>query len=481
MKLRFFVLQGVAMCVLMMSASSSVSLDSCRTMALRNNKQILINKEKIKATNYQKKEALTAYLPSLDFTGGYIYNQKDISLFDSDQLLPVKTFNASTGSYEFNIAKNPITGEPIKSPNGQYIPQEVALIPKESLTYDISNLFFGAITLTQPIYMGGKISALNNIAFYYKKLVEAQQQNSIENIIYNVDVAYWQVVSLDAKMQLAQSYVTLLDTLNRNIIAMVNKGVATQNDQLSVNVKLNQAQIDLTKVKNGLTLSRMSLAQLCGLPIDSELELTDENKNLQFEPILPIRQNENMELIYNRRPDIQQLQIGAMIAHQQSKVELSSMLPNISAIGSYNFSNPNMFNGFKRNFDGAFSMGVMISIPLWNWGRNYDKYKTSQTQETIMRLNIADAKEKIALQVKQASFKVQESLKTYQMTLENLTCAKENLQHAQFGFKEGVNSIDNVMEAQTAWLKAHSEYIDAQIDIRLCNTYLEKVLGLLKY
>ena len=188
-----------------------------------------------------------------------------------------------------------------------------------------------------------------------------------------------------------------------------------------------------------------------------------------------------MELIYNRRPDIQQLQIGAMIAHQQSKVELSSMLPNISAIGSYNFSNPNMFNGFKRNIDGAFSMGVLISIPLWNWGRNYDKYKASQTQETIMRLNISDAKEKIALQVKQASFKVQEALKTYQMTLENLTCAKENLQQAQLGFKEGVTSIDNVMEAQTAWLKSHSEYIDAQIDIRLCNTYFKKVLGLLKY
>lgn len=481
MKLRFFVLQGVTMCVLIMSASSSVSLDSCRAMALRNNKQILINKEKIKAANYQKKEAQTAYFPSLDFSGGYIYNQKDISLFDSDQLLPVKTFNAATGSYEFNIVKNPITGEPIKSPDGQYIPQEVALIPKESLTYDISNLFFGAITLTQPIYMGGKISALNNIASYYKKLIEAQQQNYIEDIIYNVDVAYWQIVSLDAKMQLAQSYVTLLDTLNRNIIAMVKEGVATQNDQLMVNVKLNQAHIDLTKVKNGLTLSRMALAQLCGLPIDIELKLEDENKNLHFEPILPIRQNENMELIYNRRPDIQQLQFGAMIAHQQSKVERSSMLPNISAIGSYNFSNPNMFNGFKRNIDGAFSMGVIISIPLWNWGRNYDKYNVAKTQETIMQLNIADAKEKIALQVKQASFKVQESLKTYQMTLENLTCAKENLQHAQLGFKEGVNSIDNVMEAQTAWLKSHSEYIDAQIDIRLCNTYLKKVLGLLKY
>ena len=481
MKLRIFVAVGVWMWALVALASSEVSLDSCRAMALRNNKQILINKEKIKAANYKKKEAQTAYLPTFDFIGAYCYNQKDISLFDSDQLLPVKTFNPATGNYEFNIAKNPITGEPLKGPDGQYIPQDVALIPKEALAYDISNIFFGTITMTQPIYMGGKISALNRISSYYKKLEETQLQGDIENIIYNVDIIYWQVVSLDAKVQLAQSYVTLLDTLNRNVVAMVREGIATPNDQLTVNVRLNQAQIDLTKIKNGLSLTRMSLAQLCGLPIDSNLKLVDENATLQFESILPINQDENIEVVYNRRPDIKQLQIGLMIAQQQSKVELSSMLPNITAIGNYNFSNPNMFNGFKKNIDGTFSMGIMISIPLWNWGRDYNKYKNSQTQETIMNLNIADAKEKIVLQVKQASFKVQEALKTYQMTLENLTCAKENLRHAQLGFKEGINSIDNVLEAHSAWLNAHSEYLDAQIDIRLCNTYLKKVLGLLSY
>ena len=66
------------------------------------------------------------------------------------------------------------------------------------------------------------------------------------------------------------------------------------------------------------------------------------------------------------------------------------------------------------------------------------------------------------------------------MTLENLASADENLRQAQVGFKEGVMTIDNVMEAQTAWLKANSERVDAQIEVQLCNTYLQKVLGLLK-
>ena len=67
------------------------------------------------------------------------------------------------------------------------------------------------------------------------------------------------------------------------------------------------------------------------------------------------------------------------------------------------------------------------------------------------------------------------------MTVENLKSADENLRQAQIGFKEGVMTVDNVMEAQTAWLKANSEQVDAQIDVQLCNTYLKKTLGILTY
>lgn len=481
MKLRFYVLQGVAMCVLVMSASENVSLDSCRAMALRNNKQMLIDATRIEGAKYKKREARAAYLPAFDFSGGYSYNQKELSLFDSDQMLPVKSFDIATGSYEFNIVKNPITGEPIKSPDGQYVPQQVALIPKEAMTFDIHNVFFGALTLSQPVYMGGKIVALNRIADYAEQLAVAQQQGNAENVIYNVDVAYWQVVSLDAKMRLAEGYVALLDTLNRNVDAMIVEGVATPSDQLRVNVRLNEALVDLTKVKNGLTLSRMALAQLCGLSINSDLHLVDENHNKPLSQIPLIPQTTEMERVYARRHDIRQLELGEKITHQQAKVELSSMLPNVSVIGAYSFSNPNLYDGFSKSFDGAFSVGVMVTVPLWHWGGNYNKYKAAQSQETIMRLNLADAKEKIALQVQQALFKTHEAIKTYKMTVENLKSADENLRQAQIGFKEGVMTVDNVMEAQTAWLKANSEQVDAQIDVQLCNTYLKKTLGILTY
>ncbi|WP_304471700.1 TolC family protein, partial [uncultured Muribaculum sp.] len=166
------------------SSSSVVTLDSCRAMAVANNKQMRIQAERIKAAGYQKKEAFAAYLPSIDFAGGYTYNQKDISIFDSDQFLPVKNFDMTTQQYEYSLVTNPETGMPIKGPDGQYVPSSVAYLPKEAMTYDIHNVFFGAVTLTQPVYMGGKIVAMNKITKYAEELARSLHDSGAEDIIY---------------------------------------------------------------------------------------------------------------------------------------------------------------------------------------------------------------------------------------------------------------------------------------------------------
>lgn len=457
---------------------TSLTLEECRGLALQNNKQMRIRSEKVQAARYQKKEAFAAYLPAIDFAGGYAYNQKNLSIFDSDQMLPTKSFDLKTGKYEFNLVTNPETGMPIKGPDGQYVPSTVALIPKDAMEFDIHNVFFGAVTLTQPVYMGGKIVAMNKLTGFAEQLAESMRDSEAENIVYAVDGAYWQVVSLLAKQKLAASYVNLLDSLDRNVEAMVAQGVATRSDKLSVDVKLNQAQVDLVRVNNGVALSKMALAQLCGLPISADYTIAEDLSEVNVDA--EIATSYNMNEIYSRRHDVRALELGVEITGQQKNVAMSSMLPNVALVGSYSFSNPNMYDGFKKNFSGAFSVGVAVTIPIWHWGGNYNKYRASSSQQTIMKLELEDAKEKINLQVTQAAFKAQEALKTYEMTVTNLEKANENLRTAQLGFREGVLTTDNVMEAQTAWLKANSEKIDASIDVHLCDVYLSKVLGTLK-
>lgn len=479
MRLPAFILSACLAAASAAGQSDAVTLDSCRTMALQSNKQMMMSQRAIEKARYQKEEAFAAYLPALDFAGGYTYNQRKLSIFDSDQLLPTKSFNLATQQYDFNIVTNPVTHEPVKGPDGQYIPSEVALIPKEAMTYDIHNVFFGALTLTQPVYMGGKIVAMNRITRDAEILAQSMHEAEAENVIYAVDGAYWQVVSLKAKHELATSYVALLDSLDRNVHLMFDQGVATKADVLSVDVKLNSARVDLLKVENGLTLSRMALAQVCGLPVNTVFPLADEGVR-EATLTADVAEHYNMEDIYARRPDLEALRMGVQIAGHQKDVARSAMLPNVAIVGAYSFSNPNMYDGFKKRFKGAFSVGAMVTIPIWHWGGNYNKYRAAKVDETIMELRLADARSMVDLQVQQASFKTTEAYKTYRAATANLESANENLRCANLAFREGMATADNVLEAQTAWLKAHSEEIDAMIDVRLCNVYLAKCLGTLR-
>lgn len=469
------------------SSDKVTTLEEFRQMALENNKQLMMSRERINKAHYQKKEAFAAYFPAFDFTGGYFYNQKNINLLHpSDYLSHVDP--AVLGAL---AQKYPPLGELMKDPQiaglaGEAIGKVNEVVDltnqtlKKSTTYDIHNVFFGAVTLTQPIFMGGKIMAMNQLTHAAENAAKAMNIAEAENVIYAVDAAYWMVVSLKAKQKLANSFVNLLDTLSHNVHLLVEEGVATRADALAVDVKLNSAQVDLTKVDNGLVLSRMALAQICGIPLDSRFTLADEDSNTPV-PGAGVAPDGgyDMETVYATRPDLRALGQAVEAAKAQKKVAMSSMLPNVALIGAYSFSNPNAFNGFQKKFNGAFSVGAVLRIPLWHWGGNYNKYKAAATDEAIRRLELANAKELVDLQVNQASFKTQEAYKTYRMTMTNLAKADENLRTATLAFKEGVATSDNVMEAQTAWLKAHSEQIDAMIDVQLCQTYLSKSLGTL--
>lgn len=473
MRIRLVILFTI---VATITSNATVSLDSCRNMAIANNKQLKIADMKIQRAGFQKKEARAAYFPALDAEASYVYNQKKLALIEQDAKLPTMSFDPTTGKYAYNLV-NAVDGKPLIV-NGQPVPSQVALLPKSALTYDIHNVFAGAVTLTQPIFMGGKIRAMNEITQYAESIAMRERDMTVENVIYNVDAAYWQVVSLKAKESLAQSYVNMLDTLYHNINAMLKEGIVTKADVLTVEVKLNEANVDMVKVTNGLSLAHMQLALLCGLPVNTVMSLEDENGNVDY-AVLPPKEYD-MNEVFLRRNDVKALELAVKLYEHKAKAEQASMLPQVAIVGAYSVTNPNSFNGFKNEFGGMFSIGAMVKIPLWHWGGNYNRYKSAKSETVIRRLELEDAKDKITLQVNQASYKMQEAVKIYKATQTNLQKAEENLRTALIGFKEGVIVSDDVLMAQTAWLKAHSEAIDAQIDLRLCEVYLEKVIGELR-
>lgn len=458
-------------------SARTVSLDSCRRMAMRSDKTLRIADEAVKGAGYTRKAAFAGYLPAIDANATYIYNQHKTSLLSESAKLPTMVFDPLTQSYQYDVLLG-LDGKPVLNPEtGQPIPLAVAEIPKEALTFDTRSIFAGAITLTQPIFMGGQIKALNDIARYTEEALTATRDNLQQDVLYAVDEAYWTVVSLKSKQTLAESFVNLVDTLRYNVNAMLEAGVATRADLLSVDVKLNEARIMLTKVENGLSLARMALAQTCGLPVDTQMTLADEDsEGIGAEAPDYVY---NMEDVYARRRDLEAVRKGIGVLRGQERLALGDMLPKLGLVGAYTFSTPNLINGFSRHLKGGFSIGAALTIPIWHWGGNYNKYRAARSATNAQRILLEDLEEKVTLQVKQAKFKYEEAYKTYAMARSNMQSAEENLRCAETGYREGVLTTNDVIAAQTGWLQANSEKIDAEIGIRLCNVYLSKVLGTL--
>lgn len=474
------------------NAQQVLSLDSCRALAMANNKELLISQEKINAAQYQRKAAFANYLPKFDATGTYIRNQKEMSLLSDSQKDALSNIGTNLSGALQNGVQNMIAQNPGLLQNPQFMQlvqafgstdlatplNNVGNSLVDALRTDTRNIFAGAVTLTQPLYMGGKIRAYNKITKYAEELARQQHSTGMQDVILDTDQAYWQVISLVHKKKLAESYLKLLQQLESDIDKMINEGVATKADGLSVKVKVNEAEMTLTKVEDGLSLSRMLLCQLCGLDLTTDIILADEQKENLAEANIA-SSNINMEgiYVYAIRPEIRSLELASKIYDQKVNVARSEYLPSIALMGSYIATSPSVLNSFEKKFKGMWNVGVMVSVPLWHWGEGINKVKAAKSEARIAQYQLEEAKEKIQLQVNQAAFKVNETAKKLTMAEKNLEKANENLRYATLGFEEGVIPASNVLEAHTAWLSAQSEKIDAQIDVKLTDLYLKKATG----
>ena len=280
----------------MLHAQRVLSLDSCRNMAIANNKSLLIAKERMRKAHYDRKAAFTNFLPDFSATGTYMYFSDEISLLNDGQKSALNHMGtslqqgltqAATPIIQHIAQTNPQLAASLQQAiqSGKLDGMSTALNQlgnelTDALRTDTRNMWAGAVTLMQPLYMGGKIRAYHRITKFSEALARTQHDAQLQDLILNTDDAYWTVVSLSYKKKMAESFLDLVNRLDGDVEKMIREGVATKADGLTVKVKVNEAEMLLTKVDNGLALSKMVLCQLCGMDLDTKFTLTDENREL---------------------------------------------------------------------------------------------------------------------------------------------------------------------------------------------------------
>lgn len=480
-------------CSTAVMAQTTLSLDSCRAMALNNNRQLAIGKVQKDIAQNVRKIARTQYLPKVTAMGGYEYMSKEVSILSNAQkgvlgnlgtLLTEKTMGAAG-----NLLTELVQGQMISPEMAQAIGQKLAeqggniaaggnsvgQAIADAFRTDTHNIFAGSIMLTQPVFMGGMLKALNNMADIGEKMAATKLEHQQHETLYEIDHIYWLIVSLRQKQELAKSFNKLVCHLDEDVKKMIKEGVATRADGLKVAVKVNESEMALTQAENGIALAKMLLCQQCGLPLDSQITLEDEGtKSLA---LVDNAETVDTKTAIEMRSETKLLEHAVGLTQEGTRIARAGYMPQILLTGGYMISNPNVFNSFEKKFSGVWNVGVVLRMPVWNWFETAYKIRASKATTVMAEYQLADAKEKMELQINQNKFKVSEANKRLAMAQKNIKSAEENLRCADLGFKEGVISSTDVIAAQTAWFMAQSQKIDAEIEVRMNQLALKKSLG----
>ena len=431
-------------------AQRVLTLDSCRSLAKEHSRILQQKDEEIKAAHAKKQQVMTNFFPQVAARGVYLHMQKELHLIDWDKPL---------GHLNF------------------LIPERLRHLG----TVDLRNLWVGNVTAIQPLFLGGKIISGYKMASLAERLQGELRQTAETEVETKLDETYWQVVSLRSKERLLDQLVRLLEQTVKDVDASIDAGVATKADGLSVRTKLSEAEVKRSQVVNGLELSRMLLADLCGLSEDEPLTLAEQGhlqELLLSTQTAPIARDEDSEAAIERRSEIRSLRLVDSIYSKRVNMESASLFPKLYGVASYSTTNPNSFQGQKKEFAGQYYLGLMLEVPISDLFSGTFKRRQAKAEHRVKQLELAEARSKINLQIKQALRTADDARRAYATALSAVKMAEENMRYAKAGYDEGVIPLLNYTMAQTAWMSAQDSLIDAQIRVLLTESKLKKILAL---
>ena len=420
-----------------------LSLEQCRAMALKYNKEMAASIRQTESALYTVKSYKGNFFPNFTANGTGIYSNADGGYSSGSGNLPVFLPDA-TGQF---------------LPNGGF-----AYFPGIDLNYKIGAIYMGGIQMEQPLYMGGKISAAYKMSVLGKEMAQMNETLTATTVILKTDQAYAQVVKAKEIKKVADMYNTVLTELHKNVASAHKHGLKPQNDVLKVQVKLNESELNIRKAENALRLATMNLCHLIGKPLNTDIAVSADFPKIEQDVEVQITN-------IAARPEYSILSKQVAIAQQQVKLNRSELLPKVGIKGSYDYVHGLDLNDQTLLDKGSFSVFLNVSIPLFHFGARSNKVRASKAKLEQSRLEQENMNEQMLLELTQAANNLDEARLECELSNRALEQAEENMKVSKSQYEVGLENLSDHLEAQALWQQAYETKVDAHFQLYL--SYIE--------
>ena len=273
----------------------------------------------------------------------------------------------------------------------------------------------------------------------------------------------------------AESFSTTVDSTLTFVQNAVNAGMATSTDLLKVDIQRNNAALMTAKARNGQRLAMMNLCHILGLPLTTVIEVDQSGFDVDSTEIVPDRvyaENDSIE----GRPDYRLLVKQAELKKRNVDFVRSDFLPQLGVMASYGYSyGLKLQDEVLLNQDG-FTVMATLKVPIFAWGEGWLKVQSAKKEHEAALEELERLEGLMELERARNRYAVTEAALQVSLARSSMESAELNLKVSRDQFATGMETLVNVLEAQTQWSKCRSEWIEAVADYRLaCTKYLKSV------
>lgn len=407
-----------------------MTLADCRETALRHNEDLQKADIELQKAELDRQIAYNAYLPKLDGSVMGLY-MKDQDIMGNNLLL-----------------------------RGTYV---------------------AGLNLTQPIYVGGQITAANRLARLGKECQQENLRKTRAEVLAEVDKSYYILISVSQKVRMLEAFLRQMNGLIEKLRASVSAELATGNDMLRVEAKRSEVEYQLQKARNGEELCRLALGNALGLPITEQVVPIDTVFSVEAISQL----DENFELC----PELSLLKKNVEVKETLAKKERSNFLPTIALSVGYSYYGNLKMRGttmqpdgtpyqFEQKFSDDIPMAMLsVSIPIFHWGSEFKKAKKARLDVTAAQLDLQKNRRLLSLEVRQAVQNVTSGYQMVQTAQTGQQQADENLRVMQLKYDCSMATLTDLLDAQAQWQQAHSNLIEAQAQYKIYQTEYLRATG----
>ncbi len=438
-----------------------IGLEQAKQMALQNSKQIQLSNKVVEQTQEKQREYRANFFPKISASANYLLsNSKVTYTLDPNEILA----SALSG-----LRKDLASLGVIPDESSWFLEQKP--LTTKDYNFSLNNTLLLGISAKQPIYTGGKISSAYAMSKIGNEMAILNHTMTKANVLVQTEEAYWLCVKLEETLKATQAYNDVVEELVRILQNATEAQMKSRNDLLKAQQKLNEARLMSLHVKNGLTLAKMNLNRLIGLPPETEIQMTEPLECDWVE--VPIDQTS-----LPNRYDLQILQKQALLKEEEIRLVRSDFLPNIGIQASYNYAKGVWVNGQPLLNNPGFSAIISLNIPLFNFGEGRRKIRGAKIEQEIALLKINEAEEMMQMEIKKNSNEWQEAMLKMEFAKQTLEQASENMRISKNKYEQGTILLADYLESQTAWKKAMTDYIEVKSECKLAQVRWKKAAGI---